>query len=114
VKQSGLKEYLLIYIDKNAPTLLFCDNQGVLMLAKKPIFHECTRHVDIHCNFIQQLVEDGVVELKYRQAQDYTTEILTKSLGQDKFVKLRDKVAGFSLMLSNTTCIWAITSAGKP
>jgi hypothetical protein len=62
-------------------TPLLCNNQGVLKLAKNPIFHEHARHVEIHCHFIKQLVEDGSIELHYYPMKDQTTDIFTKSLG---------------------------------
>jgi hypothetical protein len=61
-------------------TPLLCDNQGVMKLAKNLVFHKRTKHVDTHCHFIRQLVEDGTME-------DQTTDISTKSLGPEKHVK---------------------------
>lgn len=40
------------------PSPLFCGNQGLLKLAKNPIFHERTKHAELRCHFIHQLVED--------------------------------------------------------
>ena len=45
-------------MEQTEPTPLFCDNQGVIKLAKNPIFHECTKHVEVHFNFIKYLVYD--------------------------------------------------------
>jgi hypothetical protein len=56
------------------PTPLFYDNQGVLKLAKKLVFHKHTKHVEIHCHFIRQLVEDGFIELQYCPTEDQTTK----------------------------------------
>lgn len=42
-------------------TVIFCDSQGVPMLAKKPIFYEQTKHIDVHCHFTQRLVENEYV-----------------------------------------------------
>jgi hypothetical protein len=58
---------------------MLCDNKGVIKLAKDLVFHECTKHVDIHCHFIRHLVEDGSIELQYCPTEDQTADILTKS-----------------------------------
>jgi ATP sulfurylase len=91
-------------IQQNEPTLLYCDNQGVLKLAKNPIFHKHTKHVDIHCHFIRQLVEDGTVESAILSYRGQTADILTKSLGPKKIVKFKDKLGVFSRLTIKGGC----------
>jgi hypothetical protein len=63
-----------------------------MKLAKNPVFHERTKHVDTQCHFIGQLVEDGTIELQYCPTEDQTANISTKSLGPKKHVKFRKKL----------------------
>lgn len=74
------------------PSPLFCDIEGVLKLAKNLVFHKSTKHVELHCHFIGQLVEDGFVMLWYCPIEYQIVDMLTKSLEPDKFVKFWDKL----------------------
>lgn len=79
-------------ISQVGPTPLLSDNQRVLELTKNPILNERTKHVETHCHFIWQLVEDRSIQLLYVPTMDQTADILTKSLSSYKFVKFRGSI----------------------
>ncbi|GKE14929.1 retrovirus-related pol polyprotein from transposon TNT 1-94 [Tanacetum coccineum] len=45
-------------------TDIFCDNQSAVMLARNPIYHGRTKHVEIKHHFIRELIARGEVNLK--------------------------------------------------
>ena len=81
-----------MHVSQTSPTPLFCDNQGVLKLAKNPVFHERIKHVETHCHYIRQLVEEGSIQLRYVPTTKQPADIFTKPLGPDKFVKLKGSI----------------------
>ena len=91
-------------MQQREPTPLFCDNQGVMKLAKNPVFREHTKHADTHCHYIRQIVEDGTIELQYCPTENQTIEIFTKSLGPEKHVKFQKKLGVVSRLTIKGGC----------
>eukprot|EP00253_Pinus_taeda_P027844 PITA_27844 len=77
---------------KQQAVALLNRSRGVLKLAKNPVFHERTKHVETHCHYIRQLVEDRSVQLRYVPTKEKPADIFTKPLGPDKFVKFRGSI----------------------
>jgi len=66
------------------PTTICQDNQGCIALAKNPVFHARTKHIDIKFHFLREKVEAGVIELEYKPTDEMIADGLTKGLGKVK------------------------------
>ena len=62
--------------------LLGCDSQSALCLAKNPMFHARTKHIDVRYHFIRQSLEDGLITLVKIPTKDNPADALTKSLAR--------------------------------
>lgn len=54
------------------------------------MFHNRTKHIDIRYHFIRQIIEEGLIEVKYIWTEDMVSDMMTKGLGgpkHSKFVK---------------------------
>jgi hypothetical protein len=60
------------------------DNKYALTLAKYPVFHERSKHIDIRYHFIRGCLEDGSIIASFINTSDQLVDILTKSLGRVK------------------------------
>jgi hypothetical protein len=111
----GLYEELIGKLEK--PTILFCDNQGCIKLAKNPIQHARTKHIDIRHHFIRHKVQDGTFEPVYIDTKDMPADMMTKALPSDthwrhsKAIGLRKKSASGSVKIDECNMAISINSA---
>ena len=74
----------LRYGSSSKSTTLNTDNQGALALAKNPVSHARSKHIDIRHHFIRDTIADKSVWLQYIPTEDMTADSLTKALGRQK------------------------------
>ena len=56
------------------------------------MFHDKTKHIEIRYHFIRDMVQKGVVKLKYVPTEEQVADVLTKPLARVKFEYFRDKL----------------------
>ena len=59
------------------------DNQGSLALSVNPVYHQRTKHIDIRYRFICEMVNAGVVQVRYVPSKDMLADGFTKPLPRD-------------------------------
>lgn len=68
-------------------TILFNDSASAQKLARNPIFHRRTKHIDIKHHFVREALKDNVLSLKYLCTEDMIADIFTKALPASKHLK---------------------------
>lgn len=61
-------------------------------MSKNLVFHNKSKHIDIKYQFIRDMVEKGVLKLRYVATDEQVANVLTKSLSKVKFEYFRDKL----------------------
>ena len=61
-------------------------------MAKNPVHHDRSKHIDVKFHFIRGCVEEGQVEVDHVGTKQQLADILTKALGRVNFVEMRQKV----------------------
>ncbi|UYV69432.1 hypothetical protein LAZ67_6003595 [Cordylochernes scorpioides] len=91
----------------NEPTVLKTDNQGAQQLARNPVHHARTKHIDIKWHYIRSICSDGLIEVVHTPTQENVADILTKGLPRF-FSKARQKITytTISKLSSSLTKAW--------
>ena len=71
------------------PIPIFADNISSIKLAKNPVFHARTKHIEVHYHFVREKVLEGKIDLVYIPTHQQVADIFTKALPRDSFENFR-------------------------
>ena len=69
--------------------VLQCDSQSAIQLAKNPVFHAKTKHVEIKYHFIRDMLEDKRLQIVKVPTENNPADLLTKGLPSEQFAHCR-------------------------
>ena len=61
-------------------TTIFQENQGCIALAKNPVYHSRTKHIDIKFHFLREKVASEVIALEFKPTEEMIADGFTKAL----------------------------------
>lgn len=74
--------------------LINVDNQGAINLAKNPVNHQRSKHIDIKYHFIRSEVQSGNVKLQYIPTDNNVADIFTKPATKVKLERFKNFLMG--------------------
>ncbi|KAL5781428.1 hypothetical protein ACOSP7_006457 [Xanthoceras sorbifolium] len=77
------------------PTVLWCDKNSAISIAKNPVQHGRTKHINVRFHAIREAEKNGDVQLMHCRSEEQLADILTKALPCAKFNVLRSKLGVF-------------------
>ncbi|KAK2353501.1 putative mitochondrial protein [Trifolium repens] len=84
--QSLLSEMNII---ADTTVVLKIDNKSAINLAKNPVSHGKSKHIETRFHFLRDQVTKGKLKLEYCSTDNQQADILTKAVKRDQFLKLR-------------------------
>ncbi|MCO5563168.1 hypothetical protein L7F22_016805 [Adiantum nelumboides] len=80
------------------PVVISCDNLSSIQLARIPVLHARTKHIEVHYHFIRERVLD--IDLAYVGTQDQTADLFTKVPSAEKLRRFRGMLGLRDMALS--------------
>jgi hypothetical protein len=62
---------------------------SAISMAKNPVFHQKTRHINRRYHFIRESLKEGLINMQFCRGEDQLADIFTKALPKDRFNYLR-------------------------
>jgi hypothetical protein len=79
-----------LWMPQEKPTEIYMDNSSVIALAKNPIFHNRSKHINTRFHYLWDCITNKEVKVKDVKTQDQVADIFTKPLKNHIFIKMRN------------------------
>jgi hypothetical protein len=74
-----------------------CDSTSSISVAKNPVLHSRTKHIEVRYHFLSDNVDKGNIDLIHVPTEKDLADILTKPLDQATFARLRGELGAVFL-----------------
>ncbi|KAJ3703208.1 hypothetical protein LUZ61_006913 [Rhynchospora tenuis] len=79
-------------LPQHEATEIRVDNKLVIELAKNPVHHERSKHIDVRFHFIWEHIKNGEVQMRHVASRDQAADIFTKALPTELFNNCKTRI----------------------
>ena len=74
------------------PPALMVDNQPAIALAKNPVLHDQSKHIDMKFHFLRDCVDGGQIVIEFVETARQLADVLTKPLRRLRLMELKEMI----------------------
>ncbi|KAI5060280.1 hypothetical protein GOP47_0024700 [Adiantum capillus-veneris] len=71
-------------VGQDTANTIYTDSQSALAVARNPIFHARTKHIEVHYHYVRERLSAGEISLAYVPTQENVVDLFTKALSSEK------------------------------
>ena len=79
-------------IEVKLPITVHVDNVGAIFMATNHTSSDRTKHVDVRYHFVREIIEDGVVKIKFVRSKENDADLFTKNVHGELYSKHSQKL----------------------
>ncbi|MCO5612053.1 hypothetical protein L7F22_066315 [Adiantum nelumboides] len=76
-------------VGQDTANTIYTDSQSALAVARNPISHARTKHIEVHYHYVRGRLSVGEISLAYVPTQDNFADLFTKALSRKKLDAFR-------------------------
>ena len=76
-------------VGQDSATTIYTNSQSALAVARNPVFHAHTKHIEVHYHYVRERLSAGEISLVYVPTQDNLADLFTKARPREKFEAFR-------------------------
>ncbi|MCO5568107.1 hypothetical protein L7F22_021803 [Adiantum nelumboides] len=76
-------------VGQDTAKTIYTDSQSALAVARNPVFHARTKHIEVHYHYVRERLSAREISLAYVPTQDNLADLFTKALSREKLEAFR-------------------------
>ena len=81
-----------LHVHHSPVARLWCDNLGATYLSANPVFHACTKHIEIDFHFVRERVARKLLDIRFISTKDQLADGFTKPISARKLEVFRSNL----------------------